>query len=184
MPGGVIGTSLNLGYLGGVSRNSGAVDIYARQVKSILSGTTETQEVLKFGDPVVLNTDNTVSLWGETGTGVSDPTAANFAGIAVREVKQATDYYTANGEYVPGEMADVCRLGNVTVKCNVGTPTAGGAVYIRKKANDAIPAGLVGGYEADADGTNSILIPNLKWRTGLMDANRTTEVTVNYAVMP
>lgn len=166
MPGTAIGKSLNLGYPGNVSRSVDAI-ITNRVVKSTDSAS------INFGDPVILNSDNTYSKFGATGT------AAAFAGIAARAVKQATVFNSnVQGNYAPGEPCDVLERGSVTVTCNVGTPTAGGAVYARITANGAIPAGVVGGLEAAADGANTIQITNAKWKTGKMDANNTAEVTI------
>jgi hypothetical protein len=168
MPGGVIGKSLNFGYAGSISRSADAI-IDNRIVKP-----SDTLNI-NFGDPAILNSDNTYSKFGATGT------AAAFAGIAVREVKQSMAYGSnanANGSYAPGDPCDVASRGALTVVCSVGTPTAGGAVYIRTALNGAIPLGVVGGYEAAADGANSILIPNLKWTTGKIDANKVAEVTI------
>jgi hypothetical protein len=168
MPGNVIGKSLNLGYAGNVSRSQDAV-ITNRIVKP------SDTEGPSFGDPVVLNSDNTFSKFGATGT------AATFAGIAVREVKQATVFGSGangNGVYNPGEPCDVLERGTATVICRVGTPTASGNVYVRIAENAAIPDGVVGGFEAAADGANTIQLTNVKWKTGKMDANRIAEITI------
>lgn len=171
MPGKAIGIELNLGYPGTVSRSADAI-ITPKVVKSILDGEKETASPIAFGEPAILNEDNTYSRFGAIGT------AETFAGIAVREIKQATDYYAASGEYLPNEVCDVINRGSVTVLCNVGTPTAGGKVYIRIKENSSIPNGVVGQFEAEADGTNTIEIKNLKWSTGKKDTNNVSEVTV------
>lgn len=165
MPGAVVGKSLNLGYPGNISRSADAI-ITNRIVKP-----TDTENI-NFGDPVVLNSDNTYSKFGATGT------AATFAGIAVREVKQSTDYFTSQGFYAPGQPCDVAERGSVTVICRVGTPTAGGDVYVRIAANAAIPDGVVGGFEAAADGSNTVKLNGVKWKTGKIDANRVAEVTI------
>lgn len=160
-----IGKSLNLGYPGNISRSADAV-ISNRIVRS-----SDTANI-NFGDPVVLNADNTVSAFGATGT------AATFLGIAVREVKQNTDYFASQGYYEPGQPCDVAERGTLTVTCNVGTPTAGGAVYVRIATNASIPNGVVGGFEAGADGANTIQLTNAKWKTGKIDANKVAEVTI------
>lgn len=171
MPGSVVGKSLNLGYPGNISRNADAI-IMNRIVKSDSAN-------INFGDPVILNSDNTYSKFGATGT------AESFAGIAVREVKQSTDYFnSAQGFYAPGQPCDAASRGTLTVTCNVGTPTAGGAVYVRITANGAIPNGVVGGFEAAADGANTILLTGAKWTTGKMDANRVAEVTLTQRINP
>jgi len=171
MPGQAIGTTLLYGYPGAYARN-GDCNIRNRIVK----GTDTTGP--SFGDPVVLNTDNTYSKFGATGT------AAKFAGVAVKEVKQDTAYSTAFGNYSPGQPCDVINRGSVMVKCNVGTPTAGGAVYIRVAVNESIPAGIISGFEAAADSTNTIAITNCKWNTGNKDANGVCELTILTKVNP
>ncbi|WP_304459790.1 structural cement protein Gp24 [Alicyclobacillus sendaiensis] len=168
MPGSVIGKTLNLGYPGNVSRSEDAV-IVNRPVRP-----TDTNPI-PFGAPVVLNADNTYSLFGASNT------AADFAGVAIREVKQATSYLGAPygiTQYNPGDPCDVIERGSVTVTCQLGTPTAGGAVYIRVAANASYPNAVVGGFEAQADGTNNILIPNVVWKTGKIDGNNTAEITI------
>ncbi len=167
MPGSAIGTSMLYGYPGSFARNGDCI-IANRIVKSTDS------EGPDFGDPIVLNTDNTYSKFGASGT------AALFAGVAVREVKQGTDFTNQNaaGNYAPGEPCDAIERGNVSVVCNVGTPTAGGKVYVRIAANVAIPAGVVGGFEAAADGENTLELTNCRWATGLIDANKVTEMSI------
>lgn len=165
MPGSAVGKALNFGYAGNISRSHDAV-ISNRIVKP-----TDTDPI-SFGDPVVLNADNTYSRFGAAGT------AAAFAGIAVREVKQTTDYFSAAGSYQPGQPCDVASRGTLTVICRVGTPTAGGDVYVRIAENAAIPTGVIGGFEAAADGTNTIKLTGAKWTTGQLDANRIAEVTL------
>lgn len=171
MPGSVIGKELNLGYAGTVSRSADTI-ITPKIVKSVIQEKKETAESILFGEPVILNDDNSYSRFGANGT------AAAFAGIAVREIKQATDYYSASGEYLPNEVCDVLNRGSIMVLCNNGTPTAGGKVYIRIKENVSFPNGVIGQFEAVADGDNTIEIPNLKWTTGKLDANKIAEVTV------
>ena len=171
MPGATVGIELNLGYAGTVSRSVDTI-ITPRTIKSVVTDGVETEPSILFGEPVALNPDNTYSRFGASGT------AATFAGISVREVKQATDYFAAAGSYLPGSIMDVLQRGSMTVKCNVGTPTASGKVYIRTVANAAIPAGKVGQFEAAADSTNTLEIPNLRWKTGKMDSNRIAEVTI------
>lgn len=176
MPGSAIGTELNLGYAGTVSRSIDAI-ITPRMVKSKKNNGVEAEAPIMFGEPVVLNPDNTYSRFGATGT------AASFAGIAIREVKQATDYYAACGSYIPSEICDVIERGSVTVLCNAGTPTAGGKVYIRVK-NSSNANGVIGQFEAAEDGTNTIEIPNLKWKTGKLDKNKVAEITIINRVNP
>lgn len=183
MPGTVIGKSLNLGFIGNVSRNPWNV-IVARTVKSILSGETETLSVIPFGKPTVLNVDGTVSLWGDTGVGVSAATAANFAGIAVAEVKQGTVYGSGQaGGYEPARKADALQFGSCTVKLNetlaLGDIDAGTSVFIVDDAGTSVNV-VVGDFvnSATPDGdSTAVEIPGLKFKTGKVDANNVVEVT-------
>lgn len=169
MPGHTVGIGLNIGYPGDFARNGDCL-IDNRGVKK------EDTTPINFGDPVVLNSDNTYSKFGASNT------PAQFAGVAVREVKQTADYYSPAGSYLPGQPADVIKRGSVDVVCNVGNPTAGGAVYIRTAANASIPTGFVGGFEAAADGTNTIQLTNVQWKTGNMDANKVAEIQILNAI--
>ncbi|EHN17031.1 structural cement protein Gp24 [Clostridium sporogenes] len=171
MPGAAIGIELNLGYPGTVSRSVDTI-ITARRLQSKIEGDKETASSILFGEAVILNEDNTYSKFGEGNT------ANDFVGIAVREVKQTTDYYSSSGAYFPNEIMDVLNRGSITVNCNNGNPTAGGKVFIRIKENPTFPLGIVGQFEAIADADNTIEIPNLKWATNKLDKNRVAEVTI------
>lgn len=56
------------------------------------------------------------------------------------------------------KILDRMRRGYMTVKCNAGTPTVEGTVYVRV----ATPSGakVIGGIEAAADGANTVIAPN------------------------
>ena len=162
MPGKVIGTSMNVGYPGTQSRQADAI-IQNRVADGAIS----------FGLAVKLTAANK---WKQIGSG---DTAANVAGIAVREVVQANVYNPqSNPDYLDGTPADVMVRGNCIVKCQKGTPTAGSAVYVRITADGAHPEYLVGGFEAAADGANTVQVTNIEWTTGVMDSNLACEVTV------
>ena len=164
MPGKVIGTQFNYGYPGTLARTGDEVS----RTRPVKSGSAD----IAFGDPVVINTDGTVTKFGAAGT------AATFAGIAMRRVKSALTYLTqSNGVYTASEPCDILERGAITVNVNVGTPTVGGAVYIRILANGAIPTGVVGGFEAAADSTNTIALTNAKFGT-TKDANGVAEIVI------
>ncbi len=165
MPGKVIGKTMNIGYPGSFSRNADCI-IAARGVK------TDDTDPVSFGDAVVLNTDNTYSRFGATNT------AAQFVGVAVREVKQATDYFSPAGSYLQGQPCDALLRGAVCVAVRNGTPTAGGKVYIRIAKNATYPNGIVGGFEAAADSTNTVELTNVRFTTGHMDGNNVAEITI------
>jgi len=161
MPGKAIGKSLDLGYPGTFSRNPDCV-IQNRPTKG------DTQ----FGAPVKLNSDSTF-----TAIGAGD-TAAAFVGIAVRIVKQQTDYYSTQVVYKDKESMDVLTHGSVTVRVTSGAPTAGSPVFIRIAANPAFPDSKVGDIVAAADGANTIQLSNAVFHTGKVDANGVAEITV------
>lgn len=169
MPGRVIGIELPLGYPGSFARTPDCI-IMNRLVK-------ENGGPIPFGKPVILNGDNTYSAFG---TGA---TAAQFAGIAIREVKQATNYYNQNEvSYLDGQQCDVLERGNIVVKCPKGTPTAGGKVYIRTVANESYPGSQIGDFEAEADTGKTVEVPGLAWTTGKMDGNKCVELTIKNRV--
>lgn len=162
MPGKVIGIAMNVGYPGTQSRQADAI-IQNR----IANG------VIAFGAPVKLLDTNK---WEAIGAGA---TAADVAGIAVREVVQANTYDPqSNPDYVANMPCDVMVRGNCTVKCQRGTPKAGGTVYVRITANATYQDAIVGGIEASADGNNTIAVTNMEFTTGVMDSNGNVEITI------
>lgn len=162
MPGRTIGIMMNVGYAGTQSRTADAI-IQNR----IAEGT------IAFGQAVTLTDTNK---WRLVKTG---DTAAVVAGIAVREVVQANTFDPqSNPDYVANVPCDVMVRGNCTVKCQRGTPASGAAVYVRITANNTYPNAVVGGFEAEADGENTIQVTNIEWTTGVMDANGNVEVTI------
>lgn len=180
--GGVIPvTGLNLGFLGNVSRLGERV-IAARQVLST------TPNAIKFGDPVIIVPDSTGGTYQNVAdliAGAGSFTAAKFAGIAVRNVRTQLVYQTLTtvatpfvGQYNPGEIAEVLERGSTTIKINNGTPVSQAPVFVRIALNGGIPAGVVGGLEAVADGANTIQLTGVVFRTGVLDANGVAEVTL------
>lgn len=163
MPGSAIGIKLNNGYAGTVSRTADCV-IQNRIAKGA---------DIEFGQAVILNNNNTFSIVGAT------TTAAQIAGIAVREVIQANVFNPqSNPNYVANMPCDVLVRGQCTVKCKRGTPKAGDPVYVRIKPSAAHQDSFVGDFEAADDNGNVIAVPNIEWTTGILDANKVAEVTV------
>lgn len=110
-------------------------------------------------------------------------TYATFGGIAVREVKTQLGYPVPPGTsqigyYAPGQMCEALVAGSIMAKINVGTPVQSGSVYLRAIVNGSIPAGLLGDLEAAPDGVNNILLPNVTFKTGTLDANNVAELTL------
>lgn len=134
----------------------------------------------------------TVSKAATTTNGSISLSFASFAGFAVRQVKTQQPYsaYTPApsqmiGNYGPGQYVGVLVKGGISVKVLVGTPVAGGPVYIRTILNGGIPAGIVGGLEANSDTVNSNYLgggtPALAecfFKTGTIDTNFISEVSI------
>ena len=168
MSGKAIGTSLGYGYEGNVSRNG----LYLIESRPVALDS----EAIFFGQPVVVNADDTYSSVASVVL-----TAANFGGVAVAEVKQATTYpldgTVTNGSYLAGQACDMIKEGVVSVKCQRGTPTRGGSVYVRKTLSTNYPDAVVGGFEAEADEEN-VLLTNCTWNTNRVDGNNITELLI------
>ncbi|WP_105326117.1 structural cement protein Gp24 [Acidaminococcus provencensis] len=165
MSGKAIGISMNYGFPGTYARTPDDI-VTSRQLK-------EGSADVPFGMALCANGDNTYSPVGD------DFTAAKFGGVALRVVKQATAYddQTATA-YHAKDLVNAINRGAVVVTCNHGTPTAGGSVYVRIKENSSIPAGVVGGFEAEADSTNTVQLTNVQWTNGYVDANGVAEITI------
>ena len=123
MPGSVIQLTMNFGYPGSYSRMPDDV-VMNKPVKSDSAD-------IKFGSAVILNGDNTFSAADAT------LTSANFAGIAVREVKQAIVLNADQGSYSALDPCDVLLRGNTVIKVARGTPAAGAAVLFRIVSGEA-----------------------------------------------
>lgn len=125
-----------------------------------------------FGQAVVPGTAGAVAPVSGT------TTAAQFLGIALRETKSAVNYINqGEGAYVPGDAVPVLKRGCANVLCQNGTPAYDGTVYLRIAANNSLPNAVVGGFEAAADGANSVALTNVKWK-GTADANGIAEVRI------
>lgn len=148
---------------------------YARQPDMIVStrpaGGTEQ---IPFGTPLKYDANGAVIPMG------AGATAAQFVGVAAREVKSALSYLEQGvGAYAPGEAVPVFQRGAINVKCQNGTPKLGGKVYVRVVANEALPKAEVGGFEAVADSTagNTVELTNCQW-AGFADADGIAELRI------
>lgn len=157
----------------GASMPHGFAGSYARQPDMIVNthpagGTNE----IHFGTPLKYGASGTVIPMGDAAT------AAEFVGIASRELKSSLSYLDQNtGVYAPGEAVSVFKRGAVNVKCQKGAPALGGAVYIRITANPTYSTAAVGGFEAEADGANTIQLTNCQW-AGTADSNGVAELRI------
>lgn len=175
MPVSVIGKNLSLSFAGKVSRNP-YNKINSRMVASVLdSSGEETAKAIPFGAAVVVSSDNTYSLFGDTTNGTA-AAMANFGGIAVAEVKQGmTINYGSNsstGQYEPGRPCDVLQAGTISVIVKSGTPVANGQLGIVTVAGTSL---AVGDFTAEAagtaaDGATVVAVTSAKFTSGKMDA--------------
>ncbi len=163
MSGKAIGKNFDLGYAGNVSRDRDNI-IVSRVVK-------QGEQDILFGQAVVLNEDNTIQKIGE------ENTQEQCIGIAIREVKQTTNYFTSEGAYHQGDACSILTRGSITVKCNKGTPKAGGKVYVRTTQSESIENGGVGEFEAEQD-TGNVELENVIFTTGQLDKNNIAEITI------
>ena len=156
----------------GLSMSHGFAGSYARQPDMIvntapLGGTVP----VAFGTPLVRGDGGAVIPMGSGNTG------NEFVGVAGKEVKTATQYNGQSvGTYTPGEAVSVFQRGNINVKCQKGTPVIDGTVYVRVTASSNY---IVGGFEAEADGTNTVALSNAQWG-GPADSNGVAELRIVY----
>ena len=158
----VIGTTMTAGYAGS----------YARQPDMIV----ETRPAggsanIPFGAPLVYSTGTVVQMGASA-------TATQFVGVAGREIKSSLSYLEQTpGQYAPGDPVSVFQRGSIQVYCQRGTPALGGAVYVRITANGSYETAVVGGFEAEADSSNTVQLTNCQWG-GPADANGIAELVI------
>ena len=111
---------------------------------------------------------------------VGGETAADFAGVLVREVpsisgntNQGFDNTTPNPD-VPNGLA---VRGYINVKCTQGTPARGGIVYVRVEADTGK---AIGDFEAVSDTTKSVALSatQASWASDGKDANNNAELRI------
>lgn len=164
MSGQAIGIKMGFGYPGTYAR-SGDCYIMNRPVKASTAD-------IPFGAPVTVEADGTFQFFGATGT------FAKFAGIAVREVKQSTDYYSAAGVYKAKEPCDVIERGNVAVECKEGTPDPTKGVYVCTSAGTNVAIGDLVATATPAGGATTIQLTNCRWVNTSVDSNKVTELAI------
>lgn len=110
-------------------------------------------------------------------------TAANFAGVLVREAPGisgalADDNSLNGGSPYPPQNQGILVRGYISVVCTHGTPARGGTVYVQIIADTNAP---VGSFRADGtDGSNAIALSNTQasWASDGTDANGNAELRV------
>lgn len=156
----------------GRNMSHGFAGSYARQPDMIvntapLGGAT----VILFGTPLVRGENGAALPMGAGNTG------NQFIGVAGREVKSPAEFFNQNvGQYSPDEPVSVFQRGCINVKCQKGEPAIDGTVYVRVAASEGYS---VGGFEAEADGTNTVALSNAQWN-GPADNNGVAELRIAY----
>lgn len=156
----------------GLNMSHGFSGSYARQPDMIvntapLGGT----EIIPFGTPLVRGENGVVLPMGTGNTG------NQFIGVAGREVKSPAEFFNQNvGQYAPEEPVSVFQRGCINVKCQKGSPSIDGTVYVRVTASGNY---VVGGFESEADGTNTVALVNAQWN-GPADNRGVAELRIAY----
>jgi hypothetical protein len=152
MPGSVIPVSgLILGPVGSISQTDFPL-LSPRKVQA-----ADTLNI-NFGDPAVLNLNNTYSSVAQFILNGGTLNGSMPLGVAKDTVK-TNNYYplpggvgSPGGFYMPDEEVNLLTRGSINVAVNHGTPAgAGSPVFIRAVINGAISGAPVGGFEAAAD---------------------------------
>lgn len=154
----------------GLAFNNGFAGSYARQPNMTINTKPNTGSVvIPYGAPVMQN-----------GIGVKFPdstlTAANFVGIASRQIQTSSNFYGQNGpgEYQVNDAVPVFQQGRVNVYVADGTPALYGNVYVRTVANGTK---AVGDFECAAVSGENVQITNCQWG-GPKDANGIAELVI------
>lgn len=156
----------------GKTMPNGFAGSYARQPDMIVNTRPAGGDApIPYGAPLVYSSGAVIAMGAST-------TAAQFVGIAGREIKSALTYLEQSpGQYMPGEAVSVFQRGSINVYCQRGTPALGGSVYVRITANPTYSTAVVGGFEAEADSTNTVQLTNCQW-AGAPDANGIAELRI------
>jgi hypothetical protein len=124
-----------------------------------------------FGIPVKISSGKVVPFAGAEA-------ATAFYGVLVREVPsiagstlQGLDDAIPNINAIQG----VAVRGYVNVKCTVGTPARGGAVYVRVVTASGK---AIGDFEATSDSTNSVLLTGVTWASDGKDSSNNAELRI------
>lgn len=158
----------------GAEMDHGFAGSYARQPDMIIATRpVGVQEPLPFGTALMYDAKGAVVPM--QGSGI---TVDQFAGVAARELRSALSFTDQNtGAYTTGDAASVFQRGSINVLCQKGTAKRGGAVYVRIVENESHPGAAVGGFEAEADSTNTVQLTGCQWG-GAADANGVAELVI------
>ena len=154
-------------------------DVNRTHPASIIAGLMDQTNIVRlFGDIVLTGTN------AYRGILSSDTATLNAAGVAVRPypTQQASGGMSSTfgvGAPATNQPLDIINDGYVIVKCNVGTPAKGGAVYVYTGASTG--SHVQGSGVETSAGANLTLVSNMMFN-GPADANGYCEVRVIPAV--
>ena len=141
----------------GLDMNNGFAGSYARQPDMIINthANVEASANIPFGHALMVGS-------GGVKLPTASITAADFAGVASRQVQSQIVYNAQNGpgEYKPNDPVSCFQRGRINVECKVGTPALNGAVYIAISTANGNVIGCDGvmecndGSTMEVDGTN------------------------------
>ena len=154
----------------GLNMNNGFAGSYARQPNMVINTKPNVAATaIPYGAPVMQGT-------GGVQFPTASLTAANFVGIAARQIQTPDSYLAQNdgGEYVQNAAVPVFQQGRINVKCSQGTPAMYGDVYVRITADTGKN---IGDFECAADSGKCIQITNCQWG-GPKDANGIAELVI------
>lgn len=154
----------------GLNMNHGFAGSYARQPNMVINTKPNVAATaIPYGAPVM-----------QASGGVQFPTAsltaANFVGIASRQIQSSDSYLNQNdaGEYVQNAAVPVFQQGRINVKVADGSPAMYGDVYIRIVASGTK---AVGDFECAFVSGENVQITNCQWG-GTKDANGIAELVI------
>jgi hypothetical protein len=104
--------------------------------------------------------------------------AADFAGILGRiapSIAGDTAETFASGTPNTESIQGIIVAGYVNVKCTVGAPARGGAVYMRVVAASGK---AIGDLEASSDSNNSVALTGVTWAVDGKDASNVAEIRI------
>lgn len=154
----------------GLICNHGFAGSYARQPDMIINTKPNVGSAdIPFGAVVMQDTG---------GVKLADATltAANFVGIAARQIQTAASFTAQNdaGIYAQNDAVSVFQRGRINVKVADGTPALYGNVYVRIAVNGTKQ---IGDIECAAVTSETVQLTNCQWG-GPKDANGVAELVI------
>ena len=153
---------------------------------------------IAFGEPLVLNSNNTYSsVKTYITTDSSSVTGSTPIAFAQANVKTNTVYpnnssasIANSGVYLPGQPCDALVRGTITVAVPYGTPAGAGAqCYIRTSTSGSYPNSAIGQIEGSSLTGNTLLTNGIVFTTGVLSTDPQTgqisaQVTILVRLIP